>query len=190
MRYIWLALVYTVHALDANASFAADRATLEALREGDMKKLAFHADPQPVTDAAFFLEDDGGMATLAHWQGKYVLLNFWATWCAPCREEMPALNRLQALLGGGRFQVVTLAVGRNPPAAIRRFFAQTGLDRLPPHRDPHSRVARAFGVFGLPATVVLNPNGQEIARLQGDADWSSPQALAVFRALLDLPPEG
>ena len=154
-----------------------------------MSKLVFHAHPKEVA-VADYLTIDGAPASLEAYRGRYVVLNFWATWCAPCREEMPALNRLQALLGGGRFQVVTLAVGRNPPAAIRRFFAQTGLDRLPPHRDPHSRVARAFGVFGLPATVVLNPNGQEIARLQGDADWSSPQALAVFRALLGAPPEG
>jgi len=187
MRYIWLALVYTVHALDANASFAADRATLEALREGDMKKLAFHADPQPVTDAAFFLEDDGGMATLAHWQGKYVLLNFWATWCAPCRHEMPQLNALQAEFGGEEFEVLTLATGRNSLPGIVRFFAEESITHLPRHADPKQAVARNMAVLGLPITVLIDPEGREIARLRGDADWYSESARAIVAALTSAP---
>jgi thiol-disulfide isomerase/thioredoxin len=170
--------------LGANAAFATDTATLEALREGDMKKLVFHAEPQATSDKEFQLADNAGMGTLADYQGKYVLLNFWATWCAPCRKEMPMLSALQDEFGGDQFEVVTLATGRNKAAGIRKFFDEISVTNLPRHQDPSQAVARDMAVLGLPITVILNPEGQEIARLRGDADWNSDSAKAIIATLL------
>jgi len=182
MRVFRRIVLYTALLLGANTALA-DTAALEALREGDMRKLIFHAAPMAASDATFETAQ-GGETSLAAYRGQYVLLNFWATWCAPCREEMPSLNRLQTELGGADFQVVTVATGRNPPPAIRRFFEETGVDVLPRHRDPQQRLAREMAVLGLPISVILNPEGQEIARLRGDAHWDSDSAKAIVRALI------
>jgi len=181
MRLIRFAVLYTALALGANAA-AADPA-LMALRDGDMKKLIFHSEPKPVSDVTF-LDESEGEITLQDFKGKYVLVNFWATWCAPCRKEMPALNALQKEFGGANFQVVTVATGRNPPAAIRRFFKKGDIDALPMYRDPKQSLARFMGVFGLPISVIVNPEGQEIARLRGDADWAGDSARAIVAAMI------
>jgi thiol-disulfide isomerase/thioredoxin len=149
-----------------------------------MKKLVFHADPQQVPATPFNIEDDGGTTTLAEYQGKYVLLNFWATWCAPCRKEMPMLSELQTEFGGDNFTVLTIATGRNSPTGIRKFFDDIGVSNLPRHQDPKQALARDMGIFGLPITVLINPEGQEIARLRGDADWVSDSAKTIISTLL------
>ena len=100
---------------------------------------------------------------------------------------MPSLQNLQTALGGEDFTVVTLATGRNPPQAIRRFFEEIGVTDLQQHRDINQQIAREMGVFGLPITVILNPEGQEIARLRGDAHWDSPEAIALIGALIGQP---
>jgi len=182
MAWFRVAVLYTALTLFANAAYA-DIADLSALREGDMKKLNFHSEPKAVTEAAFFDEADAAM-TLDAFEGKYVLLNFWATWCAPCRKEMPSLDALQKEFGGENFQVVTIATGRNQPAVIRRFFEQVGVDSLPGYRDPKQKVARDMFVLGLPISVILNPEGHEIARLRGDANWYSDSARAIFGAMI------
>ncbi|MBU3260059.1 TlpA family protein disulfide reductase [Roseovarius sp. PS-C2] len=183
MKFIRYGLLYMALALGANAALA-DTAALNALRSGDMKKLTFHETPQPVSSVAFERED-GTSGTLADYAGKHVVLNFWATWCAPCRKEMPMLSELQADLGGDAFEVVTIATGRNPPPAMKKFFDDIGVDNLPLHRDPKSALARQMGVFGLPITVILDPEGQEIARMQGDAHWNSDSAKAILTALIE-----
>jgi thiol-disulfide isomerase/thioredoxin len=182
MRLIRSAVLYTALLMGANAALA-DTAALEALREGSMKKLVFHAEPQPASDAAF-VDADGSELSLDAFEGKYIVLNFWATWCAPCRKEMPSLANLQAELGGDSFEVVTLATGRNAPAGIRRFFEENGVEGLPQFRDPQQAVAREMAVLGLPITVILNPEGEEIARLRGDAEWDSESAKAIISALI------
>jgi len=166
-----------------NAPLAHEPATLEALLDGTMKKLRFQANPQTVSQAAFTAAD-GSTASLSDYQGKYVLLNFWATWCAPCREEMPMLSTLQAEFGGKNFEVVTIATGRNPPPAIAAFFNEIGVDNLPMNRDPKQNLAREMGAFGLPMTLIIDPQGREIARMVGGAEWDSPSALALIRTLV------
>ncbi|MDR9394075.1 MAG: TlpA disulfide reductase family protein [Roseovarius sp.] len=182
MKIIRSAVLYMALALGANAAFA-DIAALEALREGDMKKLTFHSAPKPVSETPFETVDGSSM-TLDAYRGKIVLVNFWATWCAPCRKEMPMLSDLQRDLGGDAFEVVTLATGRNAPPAMKKFFDEIGVDNLPLHRDPKSRVAREMGVLGLPVTVLLDRDGREIARLQGDAHWNSESAGQIVNALI------
>lgn len=187
MRLFRLVPLYMALALGANAAFAADTAALEALREDSMKKLVFHSEPKAASRQAFQLADDAGTATLADYRGKYVLLNFWATWCAPCRKEMPQLAELQEEFGGEDFEVLTLATGRNSPAGIRKFFADNGITSLPRHQDPKQAVAREMAVLGLPITVILDRDGKEIARLRGDAEWNSDSAKAIIAALISGP---
>ncbi len=180
MRLI-LAVLYTALALGAIPA-QADIAKAESLREGTMKKLIF-SDPRPVS-VETFTDPSGAEVTLGDFKGKFVLVNFWATWCAPCRKEMPQLAELQNEFGGDKFEVLTIATGRNPVPVIERFFEEIGVDNLPKYLDPQSVVSRNSGVFGLPITLIIDPEGQEIARMRGDAEWFSDSAQAVIRALI------
>ena len=172
-----LVVLYTALMLGANLTSA----DVAALREGDMKKLMLLDAPVPVPEAVLLDAEDGEHA-LADYKGKWVVLNFWATWCAPCRREMPSLERLQAAMP--ELAVVPVATGRNAVEGIRRFFEEAGVKTLPILRDPQSKLAHAMGVMGLPVTVILNPEGQEVARLIGDAEWDSDSAKAVLGALM------
>lgn len=182
MRKLISALLYTALMGLANTGHA-DVATAEALRESDMRKLNFHSTPVAASDVPF-TGADGSEMTLADFGGKYVVLNFWATWCAPCRVEMPHLSALQTAMGGDRMEVVTIATGRNPLPVMQRFFEEIDVDNLPLHTDPRQSLARGMGVLGLPVTVILDSDGYEIARMQGEADWSSENAIAIMQALI------
>ena len=158
-------------------------ADIAALREGDMKKLNVHAEPEPVSDQPF-TTGQGGEARLTDYAGKVVLVNFWATWCAPCRKEMPMLAELQQEFGGEAFEVVTIAVGRNARPGMEKFFDEIGVDNLPLHIDRPMTLSRAMGVLGLPVTLLVDRDGNEVARLQGDAVWNSDSAKAIIRAMI------
>lgn len=176
-------VLYTALSLSANAA-GAQTAELMALREGTMEKLIFAETPETVPDVAF-KSAEGAELKLSDFRGRYVLLNFWATWCAPCKKEMPALDRLQADFGGDRFEVLTVATGRNSLAGIARFFREGKIENLPMMTDLSSELAQAMSVLGLPITVLIDPEGREIARLQGDAEWDGESARAIFSALLE-----
>lgn len=182
MRKFTVAVVYTALCLLANSAWA-DVEALMALRAGDMGKLNFATEPVTAPDTAF-LDETGAEIHLSDLRGKVVLVNFWATWCAPCRVEMPHLSALQTARGGDDFQVVTIATGRNAPQAITRFFAEIGVTNLPRYTDPQQALAHDMGVMGLPVSLILNRDGAEVARLMGDADWSGDSALAIIDALL------
>jgi thiol-disulfide isomerase/thioredoxin len=176
-----LRIVYTALALGANLWAGGAMADVAALREGDMKKLAIHAEAVTLPEVGLVTADDTP-ASLADYHGRWVVLNFWATWCAPCRHEMPALDRLQAAMPD--LAVVPVATGRNAVEGIQRFYDEAGVTHLPILRDPKSDLARPMGVLGLPITVILNPEGQEVARLIGDAEWDSAHAQTVLKALM------
>ena len=169
------ALLYA--ALPANAT------DLEALRTGDMRKLVVHAAPVPAPETEY-TDAAGEPTTLAASNGRVRLVNFWATWCAPCRSEMPALDALARAKGGPDFEVITIATGRNSPEAVAAFRAEAGITELPDARDPKGRLAAAMGVPGLPVSVLLDRDGFEIARMMGDADWNGPDARAMIAALV------
>jgi thiol-disulfide isomerase/thioredoxin len=188
VRTAGLAAVYTAALALANPA-TADIAAAQATLEGSMKKLVFHGEPKPA-GTSDFTTFEGEPLNLAQWRGKWVVVNFWATWCAPCRKEMPMLDALHDEFGGDSFEVVTIATTRNPPQAMLDFFEEIGVEHLPLHRDPGSTLAREMAVLGLPVTVILNPEGQEIARLTGDADWASDSARAMIRALTGLSGSG
>ena len=187
MKSLVSALVYTALSLGAIVAAhtaSADLAAAADLRDGDMKKLVIHDAPKATSGAVFQLEDGAGETSLEAYRGKYVLLNFWATWCAPCRKEMPQLSELQTEFGGDNFEVLTIATGRNSPTGIKKFFDEIGVDNLPRHQDPRQALASEMAIFGLPITVLIDPDGQEVARLRGDADWASDSAKAIIATVL------
>lgn len=150
-----------------------------AMLKGAMAKLILE-EPKALPEAAL-LDMADGAASLAPYKGKWLVLNLWATWCVPCREEMPALGKLAEAVPD--LAVVAVASGPNPVPAITRFLSGAGVTGLTVLRDPGQGLAHQMGVFGLPVTVIVNPEGQEVARLIGGADWSAPEALAVVEAL-------
>ncbi|MEM9395216.1 MAG: TlpA disulfide reductase family protein [Pseudomonadota bacterium] len=183
MRLLATAVLYLGVTLGANAETARDIAALEAMREDHLVKLSFHAAPMAASEIAFVAPDDTAK-TLADYAGKVVVLNFWATWCAPCRKEMPSLDRLNQAFDEEDFAVVTLATGRNSPHGIAKFFDEEGIETLPQYRDNGMAIAKEMDVMGLPVTVILDRDGMEIARLTGDAEWDSASAKAIVSALL------
>lgn len=141
---------------------------------------AVHESPRPLPDIQF--ENSQGEAmSLADFHGKIVLLNLWATWCAPCRREMPTLERLQATLGGPDFQVVALSIDRQGLPAVKEFYAELGLETLPIYVDETGAAQRALSVLGLPTTLLLDREGNEIGRLLGPTEWDSPEMVAFLR---------
>jgi len=180
MRQFLFAVLYTALGVGANAAFAAD---IASLREGSMMKLAVLDAPAEVSTTAF-TDRDGGEHLLSDWKGRITLVNFWATWCAPCRKELPALDALNRDLGGTDFAVVTIAAGRNALPGITRLFDEVGVKTLPVYLDPKLQLSRDMGVMGLPVSLLLDRNGREIARMSGDAEWDSESARAIIAALI------
>lgn len=179
MRFLKLLVLYAGIALGANP-VVADTDALFELAEGDLAKLQLHGTPRAVPTTKF-TDANGKAVTLSDYRGKYVLLNFWALWCAPCVKEMPALDRLDAKLGGAKFEVVTITTGRNARPAVERFFHEKNLAHLPKLFDPQMALMRDIGGRGLPLTVLIDPQGREVARMNGDAEWDSPEAIAMLR---------
>ncbi|PTX57458.1 thiol-disulfide isomerase/thioredoxin [Litoreibacter ponti] len=181
MRFLKLLVLYAGLAMGANPAAAGETGALIAAATGDMTKLRFHAEPRAVPQTVFH-DADGRKVTLADYRGKHVVLNFWALWCAPCVREMPALDRLDAALGGANFEVVTVATGRNARPAVDTFFVDKKLNHLPKLFDPKMALAREIGARGLPVTILINPEGREIARMEGEAHWDKEPALSLMRA--------
>ena len=113
-------------------------------------------------------------------KGRFVLLNFWATWCAPCKQEMPALERLQVLRGGDDFIVVAMSNDREGTNAVTPYFDEAGFTALEKFYDPKGNLTRALGVTGLPTTILINAEGLELGRIEGPAEWDSEDALALI----------
>jgi len=157
----------------------------DAERPGpDARIAAFvvHAGPRDVAPVSF-MSEDGVEATLESWRGRTVLVNLWATWCAPCRQEMPALDRLQARLGGDGFEVVAISLDRGGIAKSRRFFDEIGVEHLKLYSDATSKVSAALAVVGMPTTLLIDRDGREIGRLAGPAEWDSPEAVEMITRL-------
>jgi thiol-disulfide isomerase/thioredoxin len=138
--------------------------------------------PTQIADFAF--EDgSGNKRSLENFRGRYVLLNVWATWCVPCRQEMPALARLQQKLGGPEFEVVALSVDSAGADAVKRFFTELGIDTLKVYVDRSFQTSAALSVVGIPTTVLIDPRGREVGRVVGPADWDGTEALNAIRRL-------
>jgi thiol-disulfide isomerase/thioredoxin len=142
-----------------------------------------HNSPRPLTNIQF--EDDSGQArSLADFKDKVVLLNIWATWCVPCRREMPTLDRLQAILGSPDFQVVPVSIDRGGIDTIRKFYAEISVQNLGMYVDKSGQVLRELGAIGLPTTLIVNRSGQEVARIVGPAEWDSTEIVQFLGPLI------
>jgi len=131
-----------------------------------------------------FNDADGNALTLANFKGKTILLNLWATWCAPCREEMPALDRLQKELGGEKFEVVALSLDRKGAEASQKFLDETKANNLKLYIDASAKQGTVLKIVGMPTTILINKEGQELGRLAGPAEWDSADAKKLIEAAL------
>ena len=134
-----------------------------------------------------FLDESGNALSLERLRGKALLLNVWATWCGPCRKEMPALDRVQARFGGPNFEVIALAADVGGIDAVRAFYTALKIENLAIYVDKDLSAMRALGVTALPTTLLVDPRGREIARSFGAADWESREAEAAIHGLLGKP---
>jgi thiol-disulfide isomerase/thioredoxin len=173
-------------ASDCPADSAKLAARLAPLAKGEMAALQVSSEPRRAIPIAFE-RDDGGKLTLADFKGRAMLLNLWATWCVPCREEMPALDRLQAANGGSGFQVVAVNVDTARLEKRAAFLDRAGVKSLTRYADPSGdafETLRKDGkALGLPVTLVIDKDGCEIAAVEGGAKWDSAEAQALVEAL-------
>jgi thiol-disulfide isomerase/thioredoxin len=148
-----------------------------------MTTFVFKQPPAPLADVKF-VNGRGEAVSLENWRGKVVLLNLWATWCAPCREEMPALDRLQQALGSDRFEVVALAVDKAGLEGAAKFLKDNKIEHLALFADPTARDGLELKVIGMPTTILIDAEGREIGRLIGPAAWDSAEAKRLIEAKL------
>lgn len=148
--------------------------------------MSLHDSPRDLPDL-HFKDGSGKPVSLADFRGRVVLLNLWATWCGPCREEMPTLDRLQATLGGPDFEVVALSIDRAGIGAVDAFYADIGVENLARYIDESGGVAQQLSALGLPTTLLLDREGREIARHVGPAEWDKPEMVTFLRRHLAQP---
>jgi thiol-disulfide isomerase/thioredoxin len=151
-----------------------------------LEKLREAANPAPPPTITF-TDADGKETTLADFAGQGLVINLWATWCPPCVAEMPALDRLQAMLRAERIAVLALSSDRGGRAQVEPFYQRLGLKELAIWLDPRGAAARALGARGLPTTVIIDRAGREVARLEGEAAWDAPELVAAVRRLVGAP---
>lgn len=141
---------------------------------------AVHDAPKAVP-AIEFQDGDGRQRRLADFHGKVVVLNIWATWCGPCRHEMPTLDRLQAKLGGPGFEVLALSIDRAGAKVVAKFYTDVGVKHLAMYIDSSGKAARHLNALGLPTTLLIDREGREIGRLVGPAEWDAPNMIEFIR---------
>ena len=195
---VGLAGVYGIATLTGNAGGdAASNVTcrpavelakkLAPLARGEVAAVNIAKSPLKLPDLSF-QDASGKPLTLAHWRGRTVLLNLWATWCVPCRKEMPTLDALQGKLGGPGFEVVTVNIDTRDPEKPKAFLKQIGIEKLAYYADPDAKTfqdLKAIGrAFGMPTTLLVDPHGCELGTIAGPAEWSSEDAVKLIQAAL------
>jgi len=193
---VGLAGIYGIARLTSNVAVAPEcRPAMETvqrvapLARGEVAALTVAKTPKRPPDLAF-LDEAGARKTLADWRGRTVLFNLWATWCVPCRKEMPALEALQAKLGGKDFEVVAVNIDTRDAEKPKAWLKEVGITKLGYFADPSAKVFQdlkeAGKAFGMPTTLLIDANGCEIATLAGPAEWASEDALKLIAAALKI----
>jgi thiol-disulfide isomerase/thioredoxin len=190
---IVLASIYGIAHRPSNPADAACRGAVNAAKRiaplvrGEVAALAVAQTPFRVPDLAF-KDANGRELKLSDWRGRTVLLNLWATWCVPCRREMPALDALQALVGGNDFEVVAVNIDTRDPQKPLTFLKDVNITHLAYYSDPSARVFEelktAGKAFGMPTTVIVDPSGCEIGNMAGPAEWASDDGVKLVSAAL------
>ena len=150
-----------------------------AFAESSRFVFGMHKSAKPVPEIEFN-DADGMPRTLSDFEGKYVLLNVWATWCPPCRKELPDLQRLQEQLGGDQFHVIALSTDAGRLSSVQQLYEELDLSTNEIFIDEAGSAMRSLGIFAMPTTLLIDPQGQEIGRKPGPADWDSDAAVAFF----------
>jgi thiol-disulfide isomerase/thioredoxin len=187
------AAVYGIGALQRNPADAACRPAAQLVKRlvpfarGEVAGVAVAAEPDRLPNLAF-TDASGKPRKLSEWRGRTVLLNLWATWCVPCRKEMPALDALQAKLGSDTFEVVTVNIDTRNLDKPKTWLADAGIKQLGYYGDPSAKVfqdLKAIGkATGMPTTLLIDPQGCELGVLAGPAEWASEDALKLVAAAL------
>jgi thiol-disulfide isomerase/thioredoxin len=163
---------------------------LKPLAKGAVAAVSVGTSPKIAPEVAFF-GPDGGDRSFSDLKGRWTLVNLWATWCVPCREEMPALDALQAKFGGERFEVVAINVDTRNPDKPRTWLLENGIHKLAYYADPSGKLLqvlqRSGHVVGLPTSLLIGPDGCEVAILKGPAAWASPDAFAFIESAIAKP---
>jgi thiol-disulfide isomerase/thioredoxin len=171
----------------ACAAAKADAAALDPLVGGEVAAFQLAREPEKLSGLAF-TGTDGKPKTLAAFGGKVALVNLWATWCGPCRKEMPALDRLQAALGGDDFAVVPISIDIGDPERPKAFLEQIGVKNLPLYTDRTTKIfedVKARGLaIGLPVTFLLDRNGCRLGHINGPAEWDSEDGRRLIEAAI------
>jgi thiol-disulfide isomerase/thioredoxin len=172
------------HALIASAALATGVATrrAEAQSLGDLGALT-RLPPGAALPAIRFFTPDNQPLTLAHYRGKGVVLNLWASWCGPCVAELPTLDRLAPLVAGDNIVVLPVSSDAGGAASVRSFYDSHSIGNLPILLDPGGAILQSWHVAGIPLTVIFDRGGRPRARLLGAADWASPDAVATVKSL-------
>jgi thiol-disulfide isomerase/thioredoxin len=191
-----LAGVYGIAHRRSNPADAACQAAVNTAKRitplvrGEVAALSPAQTPFRLPDLAF-KDAQGREVTLAEWRRSTVLLNLWATWCVPCRREMPALDALQSILGGSDFQVVAVNIDTRDPQKPLTFLKDIGITHLAYYSDPSARIfedLKAAGkAFGMPTTVLVDPSGCEIGTMAGPAEWASDDGVKLVGAAIAHP---
>ncbi len=191
-----LAGVYGMGRLRSNPAAAACAPAVAAasrlapLAHGEIAALTLARAPFQVPDLAF-KDAQGREHKLSDWRGRTVLVNLWATWCVPCRKEMPALDALQAAVGGDKFEVVTINIDTRDPEKPLAFLKDTGIKHLTYYADPSAKafteLKMAGKAFGMPTTLLVDPSGCEIGEMAGPAEWNSADGLKLVSAAIASP---
>ena len=155
--------------------------TANPLATGEMLTFVFKKSPEPLPTFSFN-DATGAAKSIADWKGKVVLLNMWATWCIPCRIEMPALERLQSELGGDNFEVIAMSVDRGGLPASKKFLDEIKVANLKLYTEASSKSVGLLHAPGLPTTLLIDREGREVGRLTGPAEWDSAEAKALITA--------
>lgn len=156
---------------------------VNSLSTGTMTAFVFRKTPEPVPEITF-VDASGQERKLQDWKGKAVLLNLWATWCAPCRKEMPALDQLQKELGGERFEVVAISIDRSGIDGAKKFLDRIKIENLNVYADTSTRTGSQLKAVGMPTTLLIDAQGREVGRLAGPAEWDTPEAKRLVASVL------
>ena len=174
-------IVNLFFSVSANGESKYEEKTKDLIK-GELRKFIFSEDKK-MLPKVLVLDTNESVVEFGH-KEDILVINFWATWCAPCKKEMPSLNALAKSMAYDDVRIITVASGRNSKQAIDSFFSENNLANLNKFRDPRGKMAMSYGVTALPTTVVIDPTGREIGRIIGDIDWNAAAIRTFFRKLI------